>query len=71
MEKLFVTYNDNSILTVTNKQNGTMLSYFHQKVGYRPSIKSAIIQQYPKNKHEPIVLISEGKPVNENKEDVA
>jgi len=70
MEKLFVIYNDNSKLTVTNKKNGTMLSYFHRKVGYRPNIKSAIIQPYPKNKHEPIVLISEGKRVDE-KQDVA
>lgn len=43
-----------------------MLSYFHRKVGYRPNIKSAIIQP----KHEPIVLISEGKRVDE-KQDVA
>lgn len=71
MEKLFVIYNDNSKLTVTNKQNDTMLSYFHRKVGYRPGIKSAIIQRYPKNKNEPIVLISEGKRVDEKQVDVA
>ena len=71
MEKLFVIYNDNSKLTVTKKQNDTMLSYFHRKVGYRPNIKSAIIQRYPKNKHEPIILISEGKRIDEKQEDVA
>jgi len=40
-----------------------MLPYFHKKVGYSPSIKSAVIQRYPKKKHEPLVLIKDGVPV--------
>lgn len=63
MEKLFVIYDDCSKLTVTNKRNDTMISYFHRKVGYRPSIKSAVVQRYPKKDNPPIVLIHDGKPV--------
>lgn len=63
MEKLTVIYNDNSSLLVSNKRNGVMLPYFHNKVGYRQSIKSAVIQRYPKKNHEPLVLIKEGVAV--------
>jgi len=60
MEKLTVIYQDNSRLIVTNKRNDMVLSYFQRNVGYRASIKSAIIQRYPKKSNSPIILIGEG-----------
>ena len=62
MEKLTVIYHDKSQLKVSNKREGSMLSYFYRKVGFKPSIKSAIIQRYPKKKHKPMILISNGIP---------
>jgi len=63
MEKLVVTYQDNSQLIVSNKKNGMVLSYFYRNVGFRSSVKSATIQRYPKNKFQPTVLVSDGKAV--------
>ena len=71
MEKLTVTYSDKSKLIVTNKRNGLVLSYFHRNVGYRPGIESTVIQRYPKNKHEPVVLIRDGVQVNKYMEEIA
>ena len=63
MEKLTVVYHDNSRLDVSNERDGAMLPYFYKKIGYSPSIKSAIIQRYPKKKYQPHILIQNGIPV--------
>ena len=63
MERLTVIYHDNSRLNVSNKKAGSMLSYFYRKVGFKPSIRSAVIQRYPKNKNQPVILIANGIPV--------
>lgn len=67
MERLTVIYNDNSKLTVTNKRPGAVQLYYDRNVHGRPSVKSAVIQQYPKKKYPPVILVDNenvGAPVN-------
>lgn len=66
MERLTVIYNDNSRLTVTNKTDGKVRGYYDRNVRGRPSIKSAIIQKYPKKAHPPIILVDSGKSARLN-----
>ena len=59
MEKLTVVYNDGSSLLVTNKKDGAVQRYYDRNVRGAPSVKSAVIQKYPKKAHLPVVLVGE------------
>ena len=59
MKKLFLTFNDGSSVVYTMKNVDNTDKYFliHSKL----NMKSAVLQQYPKTKHNPIDLLNTKK----------
>lgn len=55
MKKLFINFKDGTSVTYTMKNNVDHISYLrrHGEI----YIKSAVLQQYPKSKYEPIVFV--------------
>lgn len=55
MKKLFIIFKDGSKATYTMKNDIDHIQ--HLRKHGEIYMKSAILQQYPKNKHEPVVLV--------------
>ncbi len=60
MERLIIVFDDESKITVTNKIDGIVQNYYERRVRGMPSVKSAVIQKYPKKANPPIVLVGGG-----------
>lgn len=57
MRKLFLEFNDGSKITYTIKNSVDWEQYFDRHS--KRSMKSAILQQYPKKNYEPVDLLEE------------
>lgn len=60
MIKLFIVFKDKCKITYTIKHGGWE-PYFNRHS--KSSIKSAILQKYPKKDNEPIILINESEEI--------
>lgn len=65
MKKLKIVFKDKSKITYTMKDWVPWESYFERHS--KSDMKSAVLQQYPLNKNEPIVLVGEVSLMNEIK----
>lgn len=55
MKKLVIVFKDNSKITYTMKNSIAWEYYFERHS--KSSMKSAVLQQYPKKDNEPIILV--------------
>jgi hypothetical protein len=59
-ECLIVVYKDDSRLTITNEKAGVVREYYKRGIGDLSSVKSAVIQKYPKKANPLILLAGDG-----------
>lgn len=57
MRKLFIVFDDNSKITYTIKDSVGWKKYWERHKYMKALMKSAILQQYPKKKYEPVNLL--------------
>lgn len=63
MRKLTITFNDGSKVKYTIKDFVAWEPYYNRHA--KSSIKSAILQQYPKKDNKPLVLVKDGKEIKQ------
>lgn len=63
MKKLKIIFKDKSRITYTMKDSVAWQPYFQRHL--KSDIKSAVLQQYPLKKNEPVVLVGERWGINE------